>query len=139
MFSNSSYFDSVTAKWDDNPKRVEMARAIVNAIKEKVHLSSKMDMLDYGCGTGLFSVLFSSQVGHITGADSSAGMIRTLQKKIIKGKINNLEVMELDLEHIPAPPSRYHLVVSGMAMHHIKDVRTVIKAFYELLLPGGHL
>ena len=139
MTSNSDYFDAAASTWDDNPKRIEMSRAIVSAINKTVPLSNKMDALDYGCGTGLLSVLLSSRVGRVTGADSSAGMIRALKNKIAQSKKTNIEAVELDLERDPVPSGRYHLIVSGMAMHHVGDVQKVIRAFHDLLLPGGRL
>ena len=135
----NNYFDMAAANWDDNPGRIAMAKAIVGLIKESVSLSPAMDVFDYGCGTGLLSVLLSSGVRRVTGADSSAGMIQALRNKIVRSKIDNMEAVKLDLEQDPVPSSRYHLVVSGMAMHHIGDTRKVILAFYELLHPGGYL
>ncbi len=139
MALNSAYFDAVATTWDDNLKRIEMSTAILKAISESVPLSSVMTVFDYGCGTGLLSVLLSSHVKHITGADSSEGMIRVLQAKITQSKKANIEAVKLDLAQDPVPSNRYHLVVSGMAMHHVGDIRKVITAFYELLLPGGYV
>ncbi len=139
MTSTNDYFDAAAATWDDNPKRIEMSKAIVGAISRTVHLSNGMDALDYGCGTGLLSVLLSSQVRRVTGADSSEGMILALKSKIAQSKKTNIEAVKLDLEQDPVPPVRYHLIVSGMAMHHVADLPKVMRAFHELLLPGGRL
>ena len=139
MIPNSNYFDAAAATWDDNPRRIEMAKAIVGAVRESVALSHEMDVFDYGCGTGLLSLLLSSQVRRVTGADNSAGMIQALRNKVARSTQNNIEAVLLDLEQDPAPSGRYHMVVSGMAMHHIADVRKIINAFHELLLPGGYL
>ncbi len=139
MTPSNNFFDAAAATWDDDPRRLEMAGAIVRAIREKVSLSTEMDAFDYGCGTGLLSVMFAPLVRRITGADSSEGMIRALRNKISQSKKTNMEAVKLDLEQDPVPAGRYHLVVSGMAMHHIGDVKKVVSAFYELLLPGGAL
>ncbi|MEI7527567.1 MAG: class I SAM-dependent methyltransferase [Elusimicrobiota bacterium] len=134
----NGYFDSAAATWDDNPRRVELSKSIVSAIRKKVPLSPEMDVFDYGCGTGLLSVLLSPQVRRVTGADSSAGMVQALRSKIARSKIDNIEAVELDLEQGPVPSGRYQLVVSGMALHHVGDVRKVLRAFHELLLAGGY-
>jgi ubiquinone/menaquinone biosynthesis C-methylase UbiE len=139
MDSSTNYFDAVATTWDDNPKRVEMSRAVAKAISDSVPLSRDTTVLDYGCGTGLLSMLLSSHVKHVTGADSSEGMLRALQAKITQSKTPDIDVIKLDLAQDPVPSSRYHLVVSGMALHHVEDIRKVIAAFHELLLPGGYV
>jgi SAM-dependent methyltransferase len=67
-------FDKEAAQWDEKPQRLKLAQDVADAIVKTVDLSKKMDVLDFGCGTGLVTLLLQPHVGNIVGADS---LIRT--------------------------------------------------------------
>jgi len=98
-----------------------------------------MDILDYGCGTGLVSLFLLPHVRRVTGADSSPGMLQVLREKLTAAGIQNMRAVRLDLEHDPVPSERYHLIVTCMTLHHIADTEKTLRALHELLLPGGVL
>jgi len=78
-------------------------------------------------------------VGSVTGADNSAGMLQVLGEKITRGGLTRMRALGLDLERDPVPSARYHLIGVSMALHHIADVDRVLRAFHQMLLPGGAL
>lgn len=137
--SQSGYFNQAAATWDDNPVRVALARAVGEAVLGAVHPSSDLDVLDYGCGTGLVGLYLLPHVQSVTGADSSTGMLDVLQMKIRSQHFEGMRTLCLDLQRDPLPVDRYHLVVASMAMHHIADTARVLADFYRLLHPGGWL
>lgn len=133
----TSYFDNAAATWDNEPRRIALMTAVGEAVLRETRPSKAMDTLDYGCGTGLLSLFLLPHVRSVTGADSSHGMLEVLQKKIVESGIKNMSVVRLDLQHDHLPAERYHLIVTCMTLHHVADTDRVLKAFYELLLPGG--
>ena len=135
----TSHFDQAAATWDDNPSRIALMKAVGEAILRQVQPTAEMDVLDYGCGTGLVGLLLLPHVGSVTGADNSAGMLDMLRKKIEGGGLGNMRAVRLDLEHDPVPTDRYDLIVSSMALHHIADMDRILGAFHELLHPQGFL
>ena len=137
--AKTSHFDQAAATWDDNPMRIALMRAVGEAILREARPTKDMDVLDYGCGTGLVGLYLLPHVRSVTGADNSAGMLEVLRKKIKDGGIENMQTMRLDLEHDPLPAGRYHLIVSSMALHHIADTVGILRAFYQLLHPQGLL
>ncbi len=137
--SSSNVFDQAAASWDANPHRIALMRAVGEAILREAQPTAAMKVLDYGCGTGLVGLFLLPHVGHVTGADSSTGMLEVLREKIRRGGLAQMEARCLDLECDPVPPERYHRIVVCMAMHHIADVDRILRAFYEMLHPGGLL
>jgi ubiquinone/menaquinone biosynthesis C-methylase UbiE len=135
----TSHFDQAAATWDDNPSRIALMKAVGEAILRQVQPTAEMDVLDYGCGTGLVGLFLLPHVGSVTGADNSAGMLDMLRKKIEGGGLGNMRAVRLDLEHDPVPTDRYDLIVSSMALHHIADMDRILGAFHELLHPQGFL
>ena len=132
-----SYFDQSAAQWDREPRRIALMKAIGEAILREVGPASGMDVLDYGCGTGLVGLYLLPHVRSVTGADSSQGMLEVLRGKIREGGVDGMAVMELDLEKQPAPAIRFQMIVSSMVMHHVACVDRVLAAFYEMLVPDG--
>ena len=132
-------FDQKAAQWDAKPVRVERALAVAESIKAAVPLSSHMTALEYGCGTGLVSFALQSQLGHITLADSSTGMLTVLREKIAAANIQNMTPVQLDLITDPLPAERYQLIYTLLTLHHIPDTDKILRAFYQLLDSSGYL
>jgi len=132
-------FDQDAASWDDNPIRIALMKAVGEAILREARPTKDMDVLDYGCGTGLVGLYLLPHVRSVTGADNSVGMLEVLRKKIEDGGLDNMRTMRLDLEHDPVPAERYHVVVSSMALHHIAGTEGVLGAFHKMLHPQGLL
>ena len=132
-------FDERAKDWDSDPKKVERARVVADAIRKTVPLSRDMKALEYGCGTGLLSFALQSGLGSITLADTSQGMLDVLSEKIASAGVTNMHPVRLDLATDPLPAERYHLTYSLMTLHHIHDVNDVLVRFWELLEPDGVL
>jgi len=130
-------FDKVAVSWDDEPRRVKLAGDLAESIMGEVKLTRDVDLLDFGCGTGLISLHLQPHVRSLWGADTSAGMLEVFHGKLKERGITNVSTLLLD----PAIETRiagsFHLVVSGMTMHHIADVGSLFNEFYRILLPGG--
>jgi ubiquinone/menaquinone biosynthesis C-methylase UbiE len=114
-------------------------KAIGKAILQEAKPTREMDVLDYGCGTGLIGLFLLPHVHTVTGADNSLGMLEVLRDKITAGGVENMKAIELDLEQDLLHSTRYDMIVVGMVMHHIKDTEKVLRAFHDLLVPGGTL
>jgi len=132
-------FDERARDWDSDPKKVERARIVADAIRSTVHLSQEMTALEYGCGTGLLSFALQQDLGQITLADTSQGMLDVLREKIASAEVTNMHPVRLDLSSDPLPAERYDLTYSLMTLHHIQDVKDMLSKFYELLVPNGLL
>lgn len=136
---STSYFDKEASTWDDAPHRIALVKGVGEAILREAKPTKGMDVLDYGCGTGLVSLYLLPHVRSVTGADSSPGMLEVLQKKIAEGGIANMKVIRLDLEHESVSNERYDMIVTSMTLHHVVDTDRVLRAFREMLVAGGIL
>lgn len=132
-------FDERAKDWDSDPKKVERARVVAETIRNTIALSQEMKALEYGCGTGLLSFALQSELGEITLADTSQGMLDVLREKITRAGVTNMRPIRLDLLTDPIPAGRYDLTYSLMVLHHIDNVMKALYGFHELLVPGGTL
>jgi ubiquinone/menaquinone biosynthesis C-methylase UbiE len=134
-----TYFDEQAKNWDADPMKVERARAVADAIRKMIPLSREMSALEYGCGTGLLSFALQADLGQITLADTSPGMLAALAEKIQSSGADNLRGLRLDLTVDPLPAQKYHVTYSLMTLHHLQDTYAMLKKFHALLEPRGYL
>ena len=132
-------FDERAKDWDSDPKKVERARAVAEAIRSTIPLTADMSALEYGCGTGLLSFALQSDLGQITLADTSQGMLDVLGEKVSASGVTNMRPKRLDLSTDPLPADRFDLTYSLMTLHHIEDAKGILKKFHDLLNPLGKL
>jgi|WetSurMetagenome_2_1015567.scaffolds.fasta_scaffold343803_1 2-polyprenyl-3-methyl-5-hydroxy-6-metoxy-1,4-benzoquinol methylase len=132
-------FDSEAASWDEKPYRVKLAEEIAGAITKQVTVSTDMDVMDFGAGTGLLTMHLQPMVRSITGVDSSPGMLDVLSQKIDGLGLTNIKTMVVDLDKGDELKGSYDLIVSSMTLHHVRDVKALFHQFHAVLKPSGHL
>lgn len=98
----------------------------------------KIDILDLGAGTGLFSsmVLYRFPASRILLADISESMLEQAKTRFGRDERVNYSVQDhkslIDLE-------KYDLVISALSIHHLEnhDKKTLFNKIFESLKPGG--
>ncbi len=132
-------FDRESSSWDDNPGRVRLADDIARAISEEVVLSPNMDVLDFGCGTGLLTLKLQPFVRSVIGVDSSQGMLDVLRAKIERNSLRNVRTRYLDIGQGEILEGSYDLIVSSMTFHHIREIGPLLEQFRKVSAPAGLL
>lgn len=134
-----THFDERAKDWDSDPDKIKRASVIADAIRAALLLSADMTALEYGCGTGLLSFALQSDLGQITLADTSQGMLDVLGEKIAAAGMTNMHPLKLDFATDPLPAQRFHITYSLLVMHHVEDVQGMLKKFHALLEADGSL
>ncbi|MDP8216026.1 MAG: class I SAM-dependent methyltransferase [Candidatus Kaelpia imicola] len=139
MHKEKRDFDKEAAFWDDNPVRLKLRDDLFDVLSSHIVLRSDMDILDFGCGTGLFTLKLQPFVRSIVGVDSSEGMLNVLNSKIEREGIKNTKTLCFDIEAEGILRGEYDLIVTNMTLHHIEDVGSLLVKFYRLLKSPGYL
>lgn len=132
----SDLFKEKASDWDANQMRAQLSSAIGASILAHVPLAEKMEVMDFGAGTGLLTSHVAPRVKSIAAVDTSAAMLKKLvAKPEFQGKVTAIcqDITELPLE------SRYDLIISAMAMHHVEDTDNLFATFAKHLQPGGNI
>jgi 2-polyprenyl-3-methyl-5-hydroxy-6-metoxy-1,4-benzoquinol methylase len=132
-------FDKEAAAWDADPGRVKLANDVADAIIRESGPNGTMDVLDFGCGTGLVTLRLQPFVKSITGADSSKGMLGVLESKVRSQGISNVRTQFVDFEQGECIEGKFHLVISSMTLHHVPNTAVLFRQWHNLVLPGGVL
>ncbi len=133
-------FNQQAAEWDLNPERLKLQRDIAEKIIERISLQDNWRALEFGCGTGLMSFLLADKLGLIDCVDTSAGMIKELNKKLaLPDAPKNISAHCKLLEQNTFGVNSFDFLFTILALHHIEDVGNIIKLFGKIIKPGGHI
>lgn len=138
MTENRIRFDNVAKDWDKSDFRLSLAKNITDKILDCVELANTDVVMDFGCGTGLVGLNIAPFVKKMIGADLSSKMLEAFKAKAQNGNLSNVEAMHLevdsDFSHL-----ELDVIVSAMAMHHIKNPSKQFGKFSKAIKSGGIL
>ena len=132
-------FKDSARTWDEIPWKRRLAQDAYSAITSRIRISPEARLIDFGGGTGLLTLKFINDVARITVIDTSEGMLDMLRQKIREQKLENLEIIDRTLTIGILPENSCELIISMMTMHHIEDLSSLFKCFYEILVPDGNI
>lgn len=132
-------FDQDAPSWDAKEYRIRLAEQVTAAIRREVKLYPEMDLLDFGCGTGLVSLALAREVATLTGLDNSSGMLEVFMDKAAGMNLGNVHSLNLNIGDGDSLPGLYDLILSSMTFHHFKDVPLLIQIIFNACKPGGNL
>ena len=138
--SEHGHFDSAASTWDDDPAKVERARATANLLAQVLPLRGDERVLEVGGGTGQLSLALADRVGSVLVTDASPGMVEVARANIERlGVGDRLSAQRLDLVSDPLPDDRFDGAWAQLALHHVADLDALLARVHESLVPGGWL
>jgi 2-polyprenyl-3-methyl-5-hydroxy-6-metoxy-1,4-benzoquinol methylase len=101
------------------------------------YLSSDMEVLEFGCGTGSTAIALGPFVRHIRATDISDGMLEIAQEKAVAAGVTNVTFEQVALEEIAAADESYDAILGHSILHLVADRQAAIADVYRMLKPGG--
>lgn len=130
----SEYFDKKAKAWDQQKDRVERAHAIAKLMKDRIPITTDMNALEFGCGTGLLGFELIENVGNLAFTDTSAEMLEEVKRKAEDLRASNYRVINLSGEELTG---QFDLIFSLMALHHVEDYGFEVEKLIRKLTVGG--
>jgi ubiquinone/menaquinone biosynthesis C-methylase UbiE len=111
------------------------------ALLEQLGLTPESALVEFGPGTGQFTVAVAPRCGRVVAVDVSESMLASLRAKLAERGPGNVEVVQagfLTYEHA-GPPADF--VYSRYALHHLPDFwkAVALARLRQMLRPGGVL
>jgi 2-polyprenyl-6-hydroxyphenyl methylase/3-demethylubiquinone-9 3-methyltransferase len=101
---------------------------------------SGRSVLDAGCGTGIFSIIFARNgAGRVTGIDISPGSLETAKSLKARFAVDNAEFRLQDMLRLPFADACFDIVWAWGTVHHTTDPFRAISELIRVLRPGGSL
>lgn len=130
-------FNAVAQTWDEDPRRVAVAAAIVAKMIGALRLTPQTTLLDYGAGTGLVSLALAPHVGRLIAVDEADGMLDILRAKLAEADPGNVEVRHWSAGQDNSGLPEFDVITGSMVLHHMEDIPAAAAVFHGLLRPGG--
>lgn len=134
-----SRFDERASAWDAKPRRIKLARDVVNSIIKYAKPEKGIDIIDFGTGTGLIALGLVDYAKAIKGYDNSQGMLDVLANKAREAGISNLETAYIDIDKDDFESESTDLVTCSMVAHHLDSPEVFFQKAYDALREGGKL
>lgn len=121
----------------DEDIRVKRAHAVSIEIESYIG-HGPLEVMEFGCKTGLISLNLKNKISEGLLVDSSAENIKELEQKLRDRHLSHLQtytgdILESDIDR------QFDVIYSSMVMHHIKDFKAVIKKLVSYLKNNGKL
>ena len=98
-----------------------------------------LEVVDFGCGTGVLTVELARWAAHVTAIDRSGAALIKAKAEAARQGLSNITFLEADLHALPLPNASVDLVVVSQSLHHVDSIEHVLAEGARLLKPGGRL
>jgi predicted TPR repeat methyltransferase len=111
--------------------------AILQATLQEVHGAERnvLDILDLGCGSGLFGALLKPRAKRLVGVDLSAAMLKECQRKGIYDELHAQDIVD----YLTEATCSFDLIVAMDVFCFFGNLRELIQMCAMILRPGGML
>lgn len=99
-------------------------------------------VLDVATGTGAVAIAFAQAVrpgGRVTAVDISPDMLDRAAANIRKMALDNVDLHEMDAEHLDFRAGYFHSVVCSYGLFFLPDMQAALREWVRVLRPGGRL
>ncbi len=107
----------------------------VNHVMEFIGAGSKV--LDFGCGFGLYSVLFGLNGNEVYGIDSDAGRIDSFQRLIRHLGLDNVKAQTGDVPDLGYADGFFDSCFANEILSHVRDLEPALSEISRVLKRGG--
>jgi predicted TPR repeat methyltransferase len=132
-------FDHYAKNFDQHLVDVLNYRApelLLDALKPELEGRNDLDVLDLGCGTGLFGTRIRSYASHLSGIDVSSAMLDRAREKSIYDELREIDI----LDHLSSlATGSFDLISAVDVLTYLGALEGVIAGARKVLRPGGLL
>ena len=117
---------------------VNWKRALVDPIKEHFNTNTLrgLNILDIGCGPGIFSIILASEKARVTALDYSTEM---LEQAMLLSKERNVSIKTIqgDAQNLPFSNHLFDVVVSRNVTWNLEHPELAYSEWRRVVRPGG--
>ena len=135
----SDSWDDYAEEWNDNEDAILYSRKAFNTLINQINLED-LNVLDFGCGTGLLTEQISPLAKNIVALDSSKKMISILNNKNLTNVTTISESLsEGSINKNSSLQNKFNLIVASSVFGFIPEYESTLILLKSLLTTDGIL
>lgn len=135
MNTKETYWSQFSGDFEAKQSFVAGTDVISKTLEELKKEQNLGQLLELGCGTGLYTEELVNEAQHITATDFSDEMIEAAIQ--MRGNLNNVNFQKADAMNLQFENESFDTVFMANLIHIIEDPEKVLKESYRVLKPNG--
>ncbi len=119
----AEFWKDYSQKYDTVPSLIDYAPEVLASLAKLV--GSGKDVIEFGCGTGKFTLPMAEMSRSIIGVDFSKDMLNQLEEKLESHNVENVKLIEGKLESVDLP--EVDVVYGINANYRMLNIRTAVE------------
>ena len=114
----------------------------VSDVFEAMGVEEGSRVADLGAGSGFFTVRLAKVVGptgRVFAVDIDKKRLKTIRKRMKKGKLTNIEVIRGETDNPHLPPNSLDAILISNAYHHMDEYQSMLAHMRRALKPQGRM
>ena len=114
----------------------------VSDVFEAMGIEEGSRVADLGAGSGFFTMRLARIVGptgRVFAVDIDKKRLKTIRKRMKKGKLTNIEVIRGETDYPTPPPDSLDAILISNAYHHMDEYRSMLAHMRRALKPEGRM
>jgi len=128
QYNYSDLSENIESMFDKN-KRYHKAMKTISILKDNLHETKDLNLLDVGCSTGIMTNEYAKFFNKVVGID--------IDEKAIDYAKENYNKKNLSFERIAIEKNSFDVITCSHIYEHVPNDTVLIKEIYNLLKPGG--
>lgn len=130
------FFQQLAGEWDAM-RLAWYDERVIEELAERVHAEPTTTVLDVGTGTGFVAAGLAPRVTGVIGVDHAPAMLEAARRNLDALGIDNVELRQADLAHLPLDDDTTDAAVANMVLHHAEDPKAMVAEMARVTRPGG--
>ena len=138
MYKYQGFWDRIAKRYAKTP--IKDQQAFNNMVENiRKHVKESDTVIDFGCGTGTYSIAIADKVKSIHATDISEKMLSIASERTRSRDIGNINFEHIGIFDTKLQPESYNVVLAFNILHLQQDLNKALHRIHELLTPGGLL
>lgn len=105
-----------------------------------IPLKETDSMLDFGAGTGYFSIPAAKRIkANVYALDIDAAMLEIINEKALKEQVTNVVTVQGSMEALPLEDGSIDIIIASLVLHEIQPLAPLLQQMKNVLKKEGYL